>query len=271
MAGDFKMTTFCVLRAPGTNCDIETKHALEYFDCDAEIVHVNQFLKDKKDLSDYSGLVIPGGFSFGDHIRSGAILGKIVAKKLGSVITKMAGDGKPILGICNGFQVLVESGVLPGFNSGKLKPQVALGTNTSSKFEDRWVYLKNENKSSCIFTKDVSELTRMPVAHGEGKLILPKDKEADYLRYFEEHDQIAFCYATEEGELANGAYPENPNGSLADIAGICDPSGIVMGMMPHPERAFHRITYPDWTRSGGDGIGDGHDIFKNMVLYAKKV
>lgn len=265
------MTTFCVLRAPGTNCDIETKYSLEHFGCDAEIVHVNRFLEGKKDLSDYSGLVIPGGFSFGDHIRSGAILGKIVAKKLGSVITKMAGDGKPILGICNGFQVLIESGILPGFNEGALKSQAALGTNTSSKFEDRWTYLRNENKGNCIFTKGVRKLTRMPVAHGEGKFILPREEGAKYLNYLEEHDQIAFCYATEVGELANGVYPVNPNGSLADIAGICDPSGIVMGMMPHPERAFHRITYPDWTRSNGEDTGDGYGIFKNMVEHAKKV
>jgi len=271
MAGDVEMTTFCVLRAPGTNCDIETKYSLEYFDCDAEIVHINRFLEDKKELSDYAGLVIPGGFSFGDHIRSGAILGKIVAKKLGDEITKMVGDEKPILGICNGFQVLVESGVLPGFNGGALKSQAALGTNNSSKFEDRWVHLKNKNKSNCIFTKGIKDITRMPVAHGEGKFILPIEEEEKYLNYLRENDQIAFCYATKEGELAKGEYPANPNGSLADIAGICDPTGVVMGMMPHPERAFHRITYPDWTRGNTEDIGDGYAVFKNMVLYAKKV
>jgi phosphoribosylformylglycinamidine synthase len=265
------MTTFCVLRAPGTNCDIETKYALEHFGCRAEVVHVNRFLEDKKDLSDYSGLVIPGGFSFGDHIRSGAILGKIVANKLGSEITKMASVGKPILGICNGFQVLVESGILPGFNGGALKSQAALGTNTSSKFEDRWVHLRNENRGNCIFTKGVKGLTRMPVAHAEGKFILPLERETEYLNYLEERDQIAFCYATDVGELAKGEYPANPNGSIADIAGICDPSGVVMGMMPHPERAFHRITYPDWTRSSAEDIGDGYLLFKNMVEYAKKV
>lgn len=265
------MMPFCILRAPGTNCDIETKYALEHFGCCAEIVHVNQFLKGKKDLSAYSGLVIPGGFSYGDHIRSGAIMGKIVGKKLGTEITKMADEGKPILGICNGFQVLVESGILPRLTGRTLKSQAALGTNTSSKFEDRWVYLRNENRGNCIFTRGVKKLTRMPVAHAEGKLILPLDREKEYLNYLEEHDQMAFCYATNEGELAKGKYPENPNGSIADIAGICDQSGIVMGMMPHPERAFRMITYPDWTRTGAEGFGDGYAIFKNMVDYAKKV
>jgi phosphoribosylformylglycinamidine synthase len=265
------MMPFCILRAPGTNCDIETKYALEHFGCRAEIVHVNQFLKGKKDLSAYSGLVIPGGFSYGDHIRSGAIMGKIVGKKLGTEITKMADEGKPILGICNGFQVLVESGILPRLTGRTLKSQAALGTNTSSKFEDRWVYLRNENRGNCIFTRGVKKLTRMPVAHAEGKLILPLDREKEYLNYLEEHDQMAFRYATNEGELAKGKYPENPNGSIADIAGICDQSGIVMGMMPHPERAFRMITYPDWTRTGAEGFGDGYAIFKNMVDYAKKV
>lgn len=265
------MTTFCILRAPGTNCDIETKHALEHFGCRAEIVHVNQFLRGKKDILAYSGLVIPGGFSYGDHIRSGAIMGKIVGKKLGTKITKMADEGKPILGICNGFQVLVESGILPGFNGSELKSQAALGTNTSSKFEDRWVYLKHENRSNCIFTKGIKKLTRMPVAHAEGKLILPLDRETEYLNYLEKHDQIAFCYATDKGELAKGKYPANPNGSIADIAGICNPSGVVMGMMPHPERAFLSVTYPDWTRTGAEGFGDGYAIFKNMADYAKKM
>ncbi len=264
------MTLFCVLRAPGTNCDIETKYALEYFGCRTEIIHVNQFLKGGKDIAAYSGLVIPGGFSYGDHIRSGAIMGKIAGEKLGAKITEMADDGKPILGICNGFQVLVESGLLPRFDGKALTPQTALGTNTSSKFEDRWVYLRNENRGNCIFTKGVEKLTRMPVAHGEGKLILPLDRETEYLDSLKENDQLAFCYATGEGELAKGEYPANPNGSIADIAGICDPSGVVMGMMPHPERAFHRITYPDWTRTGAEGFGDGYAIFKNMVEYAEK-
>ncbi len=264
------MTSLCVLRAPGTNCDIETKYALEYFGCTAEIVHVNQFLKGNKNMLSYSGLVLPGGFSYGDHIRSGAILGKIVGKTLGSEIAKMANEGKPILGICNGFQVLVESGLLPRFD-GKIHTQIALGTNASSKFEDRWVHLKNKSRGNCIFTKGVEKLTRMPVAHAEGKFNLPLERKEEFLGHLEENDQIVFLYAEEDGKLADGKYPANPNGSVADIAGICDPSGVVMGMMPHPERAFHRITYPDWTRTGPDGHGDGYLIFKNMVEYAKKI
>jgi phosphoribosylformylglycinamidine synthase len=110
----------------------------------------------------------------------------------------------------------------------------------------------------------------MPVAHAEGKLILPLGEERGYLRRLEENDQIVFCYATQDGDLARGRYPENPNSSIADIAGICDPSGVVLGMMPHPERAFHRIMYPDWTRKGLEDGGDGYVIFKNMVDYVRK-
>jgi phosphoribosylformylglycinamidine synthase len=257
----------CVIRAPGTNCDLETQYALRFFGAKAEIVHINQFVKGKRNLLSYDALVIPGGFSYGDHIRSGAIMGKTLSKRFGEQVVQFAEEGKPILGICNGFQVLVESGLLPGFNGATKQPEIALGKNSSCRFEDRWVYLKNENRGNCIFTKGIKRLVRMPVAHEEGKLILPLKKEREYLRKLEENDQIVFCYARRDGSLAKGKYPENPNGSIADIAGICSPSGTIFGLMPHPERAFHRITYPDWTRTGLEGEGDGFVIFKNLVDY----
>ncbi|MFQ5887536.1 MAG: phosphoribosylformylglycinamidine synthase I [Candidatus Hydrothermarchaeales archaeon] len=261
---------FCVIRAPGTNCDIETQYALEYFGSKAENVHVNQLLNGEKDLASFHGLVIPGGFSFGDHIRSGAILGKILRYKFGDLLTGFSDENKPILGICNGFQVLIESGLLPGFEDRGTILNAALGTNVSSKYEDRWVYLKKVNESRCIFTTNGNELIRMPVAHGDGKFILPPEEEERLLKELEENDQIVYKYAKEDGGLAFGSYPENPNGSIADIAGICNPSGTVFGLMPHPERAFQRITYPDWTRTGLEGMGDGFSIFKNMVDYIVK-
>lgn len=256
----------CILRAAGTNCDLETKYALEHFKCLAEIVHINQFMKGRKSLLSYDGLVIPGGFSFGDHIRSGAILGKIVGEKFGE-LKKFVEDERPILGVCNGFQVLVEAGLLPGFEGISRQPEVALTKNNSSKYEDRWVYLKR-SRSRCIFTKGIKKLLRMPVAHSEGKFTPPPKKE--YLKKLKENDQIVFCYAKQNGELAKGSYPENPNGSISDIAGICNPSGTIFGLMPHPERAFHRITYPDWTRDDLKGEGDGYPIFKNMADYVRK-
>ncbi len=258
---------FCVIRAPGTNCDIETQYSLGYFGSKAEIIHINQLLKGEKDLETFHGLVIPGGFSFGDHIRSGAIFGKTLQYKFGDVLRSFAEEGKPILGICNGFQILIESGLLPGLEESSKVINAALGTNVSSKFEDRWVYLKKENKGRCIFTSNGDELVRMPVAHGEGKLILPPEDEKRLLNLLEENDQIVYKYASADGSLASGVYPENPNGSVDDIAGICNPSGTVFGLMPHPERAFLRITYPDWTRTGSEGMGDGFSIFRNMVDY----
>lgn len=261
---------FCVLRGPGTNCDQETKHAIQSLGAKAEIIHINQFLRGKRDISSYNALIIPGGFSFGDHIRSGAILGKMLGKNFSKAMKEFVGEEKPILGICNGFQILVEAGILPGFDGISKEPQAALATNASSKFEDRWVYLKTQDHGKCIFTKKINDLIRMPVAHGEGRFILPPGKEEEYIRKLEENGQIVFRYALKDGALAMGRYPENPNGSIADIAGICDPSGIVLGLMPHPERAFHRIMYPDWTRTGLKGKGDGFRIFKNMVEYVRK-
>jgi len=260
---------FCIIRAPGTNCDAETRYSLEFFGCRATVVHVNKFLRGEVKLESFHGLVIPGGFSYGDHIRSGAILGKLLRENLGEKLAEFVEEGKPTLGICNGFQVLVEMGVLPGINGLTSEPVAALGKNTSNRFEDRWVYLRNDNKGRCIFTRGI-KLMRVPVNHGEGKLILPLGREKNFLKELVEKDQVVFRYAKADGSPAGGEYPANPNSSISDIAGICDSSGLVLGMMPHPEKAFHRITYPDWTRTGLQGMGDGYWIFKNMVEYVKK-
>ncbi len=260
---------FCVLRAPGTNCDLETRYSLEYFGAVAEVVHINKFTRGEKSLEDYHALVIPGGFSYGDHIRSGAIMGKILGEKFGKSVAKFAEEGKPVLGICNGFQVLVESGILPGFDCISPQPQAALATNASSHFEDRWIYLKNVNRGKCIFAKRI-EIIHIPVTHGEGRFLLPKKKEKQLLKLLEKNDQIVFRYVTREGRPAKGKYPLNPNGALADIAGICNPEGNVLGMMPHPEKAFHGITHPDWTRSKLRERGDGFAIFENMVRYVER-
>jgi phosphoribosylformylglycinamidine synthase len=257
---------FCIFRAPGTNCDAETRHALEYFGCRARVVHINKLIRREVRLSSFHGVVIPGGFSYGDHIRSGAILGKMVGEKLKDQLVEFWEEGKPILGICNGFQVLVEAGLLPAFEGFSDIPEAALGKNVSNRFEDRWIYLRNDNKGKCIFTRGLRVL-RMPVNHGEGKLILPRGVEEELYRRLVKNDQLVFRYARADGSLALGEYPENPNGSFRDIAGVCDPRGTILGMMPHPEKAFHRITYPDWTRTGIKGVGDGYWIFKNMVDY----
>jgi len=255
----------CVLRGPGTNCDGETRQAIVELGAQADVLRIDKL----SGLPDYQGLIIPGGFSYGDHVRSGAIMGKLIASKFGDIIKEFAEEGRPVLGICNGFQVLTEAGLLPGFDYGAV--EMALGRNNSSRFECRWTHLKMDNKGKSIFTTDLPDLVRIPVAHGEGKVIFPPEREEEYLERLEGADQVVFRYAMSNGKNAEGEYPFNPNGSISDIAGICNPEGNVMGMMPHPERAFHRYTYPDWTRGNGEAYGDGYDIFKNMLDYAKSL
>ena len=216
----------CILRAPGTNCDLETKFAVEQCGAKAEIIHINKFVSKEKDLLSYHGLIIPGGFSYGDHVRSGAIMGKILGERFGEEVEEFAKQNKPILGICNGFQVLVNTGLLPGTLELE-SPNALLDMNKSSVFESRWVDVFVQ-ESNCIWTQGLAgEKLRIPVAHGEGRLIVPEDfdDKLTVLRYGSEQ-------GTEE-------YPDNPNGSELGRAGICDPSGLIFGLMPHPERAIY--------------------------------
>jgi phosphoribosylformylglycinamidine synthase len=249
-----------ILRAPGTNCDKETALCIGSFDLKAEVVSVKRIMDGETHFSDYDGLIVPGGFSFGDHVRAGALLGKILKERFGDELFQFSESGKPILGICNGFQVLVECGLLPG--NGALG---ALTTNLSSHFECRWVDLKVED-TDCIFTKGMKGGMRLPVAHGEGRFLVTDDE----LKEITEANQVVFRYALENGEGAVGSYPENPNGSIADIGGICNKAGNVFGLMPHPERAFFSFMHPKWTRRDKrDPWGDGYKIFKNMAEYIK--
>ena len=259
-----------VLRTAGTNCDREMVFAFKLVGAQVDLVHFNALLDNPRQLQEYQILVIPGGFSYGDDIAAGKILAVQLRHHLPDQLAQFIQGDKLVLGVCNGFQVLIESGLLPGSENNGEVLKAALGTNVSSKFEDRWVYLKRMDESRCIFTSNTGGLVRMPVAHGEGKLILPPDEEERLLNELKEKGQIVYKYAMDDGSLALGSYPENPNGSIADIAGICNPSGSVFGLMPHPERAFQRITYPDWTRTGLEEVGDGFSIFKNMVDYVAK-
>jgi len=261
----------CVLRVGGTNCDYETKVALEDAGAEAVVVHMNKALREG--LRSYHIVVIPGGFSYGDHVRAGAIWAKKLAAKMGRDLEEFVEDGRLLLGICNGFQVLVEAGFLPGFNGRSEVPRAALAVNESARFECRWVYLRHVNHGRCAFTKLIpaGAVVRMPVAHAEGRFILPKEKEWKYLRRMEDNDQLVFQYCDEEGRPANGRYPYNPNGSLMDIAGICNPRGNVMGLMPHPERAHFGWQLPDWSRlKEPPSHGDGALVFKSAVDYAQR-
>lgn len=259
----------CILRVGGTNCDAETERALSGLGVRADVVHANKIIKNRN-LLEYDALVFPGGFSYGGHIREGAIWGKRINAKLGNKLKKFVEDGRLILGICNGFQVLVEAGLLPGFEGVSEHPEAALAPNTSMKYECRWVYLKHESSGTCAFTKGVRKGKRvfMPVAHAEGRFVFSKENEEDYLRRLYCNDQLVFRYCDEKGEYADGKYPTNPNGAFHDIAGICNPQGNVFGLMPHPERAFYGWQLPNWTREERTPrYGDGKSIFESMIEY----
>ncbi len=276
-----------VLRTAGTNCDGETKFAFERSGAIVDVVHVNRLLSKEKFLRDYHILAIPGGFSYGDDIASGKILANELRLRLGEDIRRFIDEGKLILGICNGFQVLVKAGILPGtlaeaalgaalspIQSEKGPPLVeratfsqeaTLTTNDSARFEDRWVHLKPET-SPCVWTQGIIQPIFLPVAHGEGKFI-PKDNSV--LERLKKNHQIVFRYTTKEGGSAT--YPDNPNGSVKDIAGICDETGRIFGLMPHPERHFLFTQHPFWTRlAKKNEFGDGAKIFENGIRYVKE-
>jgi phosphoribosylformylglycinamidine synthase len=227
----------------------------------------------RRNLFEYNALVFPGGFSYGDYVRAGAIWAKWIVAKLGKELKSFVDEGRLVLGICNGFQVLVEAGLLPAFRGISPFPEAALATNNPPGYNCRWISLKHENMGRCAFTTKISKgkVLQMPVAHGEGRFLFAVEKEKRYLEKLYENDQLVFRYCTEDGEGAGGAFPTNPNGSFHDIAGICNLNGNVFGMMPHPERAFFWWQQPDWTdRSRMAEYGDGKLIFESLVDYLER-
>ncbi len=255
-------TKTLVLTGFGINCDYETQHAFELAGAEAHRVHLNDVLGDKNVLTRYNVLAFPGGFSFGDDIASGKVMANRMRYGLGDEIKSFVADGKLIIGICNGFQILVKMGILPGLD-GDFKQQVTLTFNDSGKFEDRWVYLKAEPNTRCVFTRGVESLY-LPIRHGEGKFA-PADDEL--LNRLEKEGCLTYRYVDEKGNLAG--YPYNPNGSVANIAGICDPTGRVFGMMPHPEAYLYRTNHPRWTREELPEEGMGLQVFRNAVAYVE--
>ena len=249
-----------VIRAPGTNCDGEAVFAFELAGAVAERVHVNQLVRKEVKLSDYHVLVVPGGFSYGDDIASGKVFANEISLKLGEQVNKFVDDGRLIIGICNGFQILMKAGLLPRLKKGE--PQrVTLTNNDSGKFECRWVHLKVNPKSPCIFTKGMESMY-IPVAHGEGKV-------TGDMAAISTKNEVAY-YIDDNGR-ENPGYPWNPNGSERNIAGICDDSGRIFALMPHPERHVLGTQHPQWTRNGLKKFGDGFPIFQNAVKYARSI
>lgn len=258
----------CVLRAAGTNCDEETVFAFVKAGASCERVHINQLINRQKSLKDYRILAIPGGFTYGDDIAAGKILANELRYKIIDEVRSFMGAGKLIIGICNGFQILVKSGLLPG--NGNLLPEASLIINDSGKFEDRWVYLKSSrfrvhsSQRKCVWTKNLPEIIYLPVAHGEGKFVI---RDIAVLERIKKNRQIVFQYCDREGNLAG--YPFNPNGSAENIAGICDETGRILGLMPHPERHSFNTQHPQWTGLRAKEA-EGSLIFRNGVEYARK-
>lgn len=248
-----------VLRAPGANCDAEAQFACERAGAIAERVHVNRLRAQPKLLHGYQVLVIPGGFTYGDDVAAGKILANQLAHFLADAIRKFRDSEKFILGICNGFQVLLKAGLL--LQPDDEGPLATLAHNVAGKFEDRWIYLQ-ATAGKCPFLKGCQRLY-LPVAHGEGNFVT---REPWILKGLEQSGQVVLRYTNKDGNPATG-YPENPNGSQADIAGICDVSGHVLGLMPHPERHVLPTQHPRWTREGLADEGDGLRLFRNAVEH----
>ncbi|MBN1788655.1 MAG: phosphoribosylformylglycinamidine synthase I [Sedimentisphaerales bacterium] len=251
-----------VLRAAGINCDVETQYALQLAGAEAQRVHVNRIIENPAMLDLFQIMVIPGGFSYGDDVAAGKILANQLIYHLYDRLNEFIEAGKIVLGICNGFQVLVKTGILGKLN-GSDEQQITITYNDSGKFEDRWVYLEPSSKK-CIFIEPGQRIY-LPIAHGEGKVVFENDGVLERLKT---DDRVAFRYVDEDGSF--GPFPVNPNGSTDSIAGLCDSTGRVLGLMPHPERFVRFVQHPHWTRLEDKSRADGMTIFNNAVKYVKE-
>jgi phosphoribosylformylglycinamidine synthase I len=285
-----------VLAGYGLNCDYETEHVLRVAGAAPERVHINDLVAGRARPSDFQILAFIGGFAWADDHGAGVILATKLRHHLGEALLDFVRSGRLVIGICNGFQALVNLGLLPGFRPGAFRREVALTHNDCGNFRDQWVHIRVED-SPCVFTRGLTRID-LPVRHAEGKFIAAPE----VLARLEGGGQIVMRYALPDGSPAGGAFPWNPNGSLRDIAGICDASGRVFGLMPHPEAFHHFTNHPDWTRRtwagrggrpGDGGVGEGSHagiwpsegetslvlgeegagiaIFRNAVLEAERL
>jgi phosphoribosylformylglycinamidine synthase len=247
-----------ILRAPGANCDLEAEFAFDRAGAAAERVHVNRLREQPRLLQQYQILVLPGGFTYGDDVAAGKILAVQLSHFLRDALMRFRDAEKLILGICNGFQTLLKAGLLvPPDEEG---PLATLTHNASGRFGDRWVYLQ-ATPGRCPFLMGYERL-HVPVAHGEGRFVC---REEWILEGLAQAGQVVLRYVDAEGRP--GPFPVNPNGSQGDVAGICDTSGRVLGLMPHPERHVLPTQHPRWTREGLAEEGDGLRLFRNAVEY----
>ncbi len=269
-----------VLTGYGLNCDYETDYALREAGAECRRAHINELVtggpsQPEVRLEAYHILVVGGGFSWADDHGAGVLLASKLRSHLGDDVMRFIQDGKLLIGICNGFQALVNWGLLPGFDRNYQEQRAAITYNDSGNFIDTWVHLRVNPESPCVFTKGLSRV-ELPVRHGEGKFYAA-EKEVQAL--FDDN-QVVMQYADGAGNRAAGRWPLNPNGSLRDIAGICDPTGRVFGLMPHPEAFNHVTNHPDWTRRKQGLLregrklespeGEGLRIFRNGVEYVRQ-
>jgi phosphoribosylformylglycinamidine synthase I len=261
-----KRPRILILTGYGINCDYETQFAftMDRVGGDAKRVHINDLIEGLDSLEKYHILVFPGGFSFGDDIAAGKVLAQKFEYGLGAQLEQFIHDGKLIMGVCNGFQAMVKMRLLARLDRGQ-RQDVTLTFNDSGRFEDRWVYLKVNPDSPCVFTRGIKSLY-LPVRHGEGKIV-PADEDV-YSRLLR-NEQVVAQYCDAEGRTECG-YPANPNGSVGGIAAICDPTGRIFGMMPHPEGYIARTQHPRWTREELPQEGQGVQVFRNAVEYARE-
>lgn len=259
-----------IITGYGLNCEAESCRAWERAGAQPERVHLHDLLENPRRLHDVQALMFIGGFSFGDHMGSGHVFASRLRHRMADDLRRFVEDGKLVLGICNGFQVLVKLGLLPGLDGEFLSPKLALIQNDCGSFQDRWVHVRFEPASACPFTGDLGVMA-IPVRHGEGRLFT---QDKDLLARLETEGCVACRYVDPgTGEPAS-AFPHNPNGSLNAIAGLCDPSGRVLGMMPHPEAFLFRENHPTWDRDrpgkGGSQAGDGLRLFTNAVACLRQ-
>ena len=257
-----------ILFIEGTNCEDEGVRAFRKVGIEAEKVHLKQLTGDcsaerKRNLGDYDILYLPGGWSAGDYIRAGAIFAARMKSKIWKELERFVDSGKVVVGVCNGFQILVEAGLLPGFDGISQHPEAVLTNNADGRFQCRPTYLRHEQKCRVTEKIPIGRVMQIPVAHAEGSLTFGLENKK-YLNKLIENKQVTFRYCMPDGSESKGRFPWNPNGSLYDIAGISNPQGNVLGMMPHPERVMETYQQADWTRAKykeGNGLG----FFKSIA------
>jgi len=254
-----------ILLANGTNRDQDAAQAFVEAGADPVILPLNQLRSQQQSWREFHILVLPGGFSYGDALGAGKLLALDLQTYFAEEVAHFVESGKPVIGICNGFQALVKAGILPGDREIGRLPQATLTHNARGSFECRWVTLIPSSQK-CVWTRGLSEPVECPVAHGEGRFVLSDPEQG---RLAQEHDQVALVYAAPTGLPANGEYPYNPNGSSLDIAGVCNPQGNVLGLMPHPENHIFPYQHPLWTR--GARRGSGLPLFANGVAHAREL